>query len=459
MDDIAISVKNISKSYRMYSSPKEKLKELLHPFGKKYHKEFWALRDVFFEVKKGECVGIIGRNGSGKSTLLQLICGTLVPTSGDITVNGRISALLELGAGFNKEFSGRENVYVNGALMGFSREEMDARFQAITDFAGIGDFIDQPVKTYSSGMYVRLAFACAVNVDPDILVVDEALAVGDEAFQRKCFSRLSEFQKMGKTILFVSHSSGVVVELCNRALLFDQGELLLSGAPKSVATRYQKLVYAPSNKVSLLREEIRMLQAEQGENLQSEAVLEEDAESLADCEQNRKNKTKATSFYDPNLKPKSTISYESHGALIKEPHITSLKGDRVNVLIRREEYIYTYTVDFNEDAYNVYFGMLVKTITGLELGGMISHPHTAPINFIPKGTTKKQSFIFKCALVPGAYFLNAGVFGTVNGSGTYLHRLIDAAMFKVQPEKKLCATGIVDFGINGDTKAWGLDQK
>jgi lipopolysaccharide transport system ATP-binding protein len=442
--DIAISVKNLSKSFRMYPSPKDKLKELLHPFGKKYHQEFWALKDISYDIKKGECVGIIGKNGSGKSTLLQIICGVLQPTSGEAKVKGRISALLELGAGFNRAFTGRENVYMNGALMGFSQEEMDEKFHAIAEFADIGEFIDQPVKTYSSGMYVRLAFACAVNIDPDILIVDEALSVGDEAFQRKCFSRILDFQKRGKTILFVSHTATVIVELCNRAILFDQGELLLIGPPKPVVARYQKFIYAPADKLLLLREDIRALQGSISDQVQDAArtALNELKGSKDPAQE---GKTRRNAFYDPHLVPKSTIFYESHGAFIRDPCITSLKGEKVNNLIRGEQYIYTYIVDFREDAYNVHFGMLIKTVTGLELGGMVSHPHTAPIEFIPKGTTKKQSFVFRCALVPGAYFLNAGVFGTVNGSGTYLHRLIDAAMFKVQPEENLCTTGTVDF--------------
>ena len=237
--DVAISVKNLSKSFRMYPSPKEKLKELLHPFGKKYHQEFWALKDVSVEVKKGECIGIIGRNGSGKSTLLQIICGVLQPTTGEAKVNGRISALLELGAGFNKDFTGRENVYMNGALMGCSREEMDERFEVIADFADIGDFIEQPVKTYSSGMYVRLAFACAVNVDPDILIVDEALSVGDMFFQAKCMTKMKKMIDSGITLLFVSHSTGTIKSLCKNAMLLESGEMIeFSSAEKVVETYF-----------------------------------------------------------------------------------------------------------------------------------------------------------------------------------------------------------------------------
>jgi len=225
--DMAISVKNLRKSFRMYPSPKDRIKEMLHPFNKKYHTEFLALKDVSFEVKKGECIGIIGKNGSGKSTLLQVLCGILQPTAGEIVVRGRISALLELGAGFSPQFTGRENVYLSGAIMGFTKEEMSERFEKIVGFADIGEFINQPVKTYSSGMYLKLAFACAVNVDPDILVIDEALAVGDVFFQQKCFAKIREIISRGTTCLFVSHDTQILTNLSDRIILLDEGRLNL----------------------------------------------------------------------------------------------------------------------------------------------------------------------------------------------------------------------------------------
>jgi lipopolysaccharide transport system ATP-binding protein len=240
--DVAISVKNLSKSFRMYSSPKERMKELLHPFGKKYHQAFWALKNVSFEVKQGETVGIIGQNGSGKSTLLQILCGVLKPTEGEVNVNGRISALLELGAGFNPEFTGRDNVYMNGALMGFTKEEMDERFDAIASFADIGEFIEQPVKTYSSGMFVRLAFATAINVDPDVLIVDEALAVGDAKFQFKCYGKFHEFINAGKTIIFVTHDTNAVLKHSDHAILIEKGAVLKSGDPNRVVNYYLELI-------------------------------------------------------------------------------------------------------------------------------------------------------------------------------------------------------------------------
>ena len=237
-DSIAISIQDVTKTYRLYDSAQQRLKEALHPFRKKYHHDFQALRNVSFEVPKGQTFGILGRNGSGKSTLLQIICGILQPTSGSITTNGRISALLELGAGFNPEFTGRSNVYMNGALMGFSRDEMNAQMESIEDFADIGEFIDQPAKTYSSGMYVRLAFACAINVKPDLLIVDEALSVGDVFFQQKCYAKIREIIASGTTCLFVSHDTQAIMNICDHAILLRNGEIDFQGAPEEAVSRY-----------------------------------------------------------------------------------------------------------------------------------------------------------------------------------------------------------------------------
>ncbi len=240
---IAIAVEGVSKKFRLFNSPKERLKEALHPFKKRYHREFWALNDVSFEVAKGATVGIVGRNGSGKSTLLQVICSVLHPTSGKVTVNGRISALLELGAGFNPELTGRANVFLHGTVMGLSRDEVKKRIPLIEDFADIGEFFDQPVKTYSSGMFVRLAFAAAINVDPDILIVDEALAVGDAKFQYKCFNKFLDFQRERKTILFVSHSTESIVKHCDYAILLEKGRVIENGNPKVITDYYLDLLF------------------------------------------------------------------------------------------------------------------------------------------------------------------------------------------------------------------------
>ena len=238
--DIAISVKGLGKSYHIYKKPQDRLKQSFLWGRKKLYEDFWALKDVSFEVKRGETVGIIGRNGSGKSTLLQIICGTLKPTQGEVEVNGRIAALLELGSGFDPEFTGKENVYLNAAILGLKGEEIDERYESIIEFADIGDFIDQPVKTYSSGMYVRLAFAVAANVDPDILVVDEALSVGDIAFQQKCFHRITTLQEKGVTVLLVAHDTLLINNYCAKALYLKQGRGVALGDAENITEAYIK---------------------------------------------------------------------------------------------------------------------------------------------------------------------------------------------------------------------------
>jgi len=373
--------------------------------------------------------------------LLQMICGTLNPTSGNIQTNGRIAALLELGSGFNPEFTGRENVYMNASVLGLSNEEIDARFDDIAVFAEIGEFIEQPVKTYSSGMMVRLAFAVAINVDPEILIVDEALSVGDELFQRKCFSRIESIRASGATILFVSHSGGQIVELCDRAVLMDAGEKLAVGLPKQIVGRYQKLLYAPADKREIIREQIRRTEEQLATTTnQIESATQEHHAPIVQAQEQQES-------FDPNLKPSSTIEYESHGAYIETQALLTLAGEKVNNLVRGGNYRYTYAVRFINSASKVRFGMLIKTTSGLELGGGISA--TSAGDYVPyaeAGSTYQVEFRFRCALNTGVYFLNAGVVGDINGNEIFLHRLIDIAMFRVLPDSENLATGIVDFG-------------
>lgn len=248
MSDIAIQVKNVSKMYKLYDRPSDRLRDELGFSKKKRYKEHYALHDVSFEVKKGEAVGIIGTNGSGKSTILKIITGVLNPTAGEVSIDGRISALLELGAGFNMEYTGIENVYLNGTMIGFSREEIDAKLQDILDFADIGEFIHQPVKSYSSGMFVRLAFAVAINIDPEILIVDEALSVGDVFFQMKCYKKFEEFKEQGKTIVFVSHDLSSISKYCDRVVLLNKGIKRAEGSPKDMVNLYKKILVGVDGK-------------------------------------------------------------------------------------------------------------------------------------------------------------------------------------------------------------------
>lgn len=457
--DIAIDVKNISKCYLIYAHPQDRLKQSIYPRlqrllggpSKSYFNEFWALKDISFSVNKGETVGIVGRNGSGKSTLLQIICGTLNATSGAVKSNGRIAALLELGSGFNPEFTGRENVYLNGAVLGLDKEEIGERFDDIATFADIGEFIDQPVKTYSSGMMVRLAFAVAINVEPQILVVDEALSVGDELFQRKCFSRIEAIKKKGATILFVSHSGSTIIELCDRAILLDAGEKLAMNSPKSIVGQYQKLIYALPDKQEAIREEIRASNV----NCQSSLLpctLGSPTVNTVDIKHGFKNND-PEEIFEPNLKPQSTMEFEPHGAYIESPEILTLSGEKVNCLIRGKSYRYRYKVKFDKGATNVRFAMLIKTISGLELGGALSAPNIKQsISYVAPGTAATVEFRFACHLNPGSYFLNAGVTGMRENEETYLHRVLDIFIFKVLPLSGNTATAIIDFDCSPEIR-------
>ncbi|MBC6479863.1 MAG: ABC transporter ATP-binding protein [Hormoscilla sp. GM7CHS1pb] len=440
MSEIAISLKKISKCFQRYARPADRLKQLLFP-GKSLAQKFWALRDLDLEVPKGQTLGIVGRNGSGKSTLLQIIAATLTPTTGAVEVQGRISALLELGSGFNPEFTGRQNVFFNGQLLGLSRRDIEDKFDDIAAFADIGDFLEQPVKTYSSGMFVRLAFAVATSAEPDILIVDEALSVGDEAFQRKCFARIQDIRDRGGTILFVSHAAATIVELCDRAILLDGGEMLLQGTPKFVVSKYQEFIYAPGDRVASLRQELRQA----NDKLLAETNLIIESKNI---HLNGNLEEETPEFYDPSLNPENTISYISRGAKIINPGITTIAtGQLVNHLIGRREYLYSYEVRFLRPAQNVRFGMLIKTVSGLELGGASYSLFFHEIVDFEAEQVVKVKFKFHCMLHPGVYFLNAGVSGMVDGEFVYLARCIDAAIFRVKSQEKSCGNGTIDFKI------------
>lgn len=338
--EIAIKVENLSKCYQIYEQPRDRLKQALYPkfqklFGlteKQYFSEFWALRDISFEVKKGESVGIIGRNGSGKSTLLQIITGTLSASTGKVTTQGRIAALLELGSGFDPDFTGRENVYLNGALLGISHQEIDARFDSIAAFADIGEHLDQPVKTYSSGMLVRLAFAVQVQVEPDILIVDEALAVGDALFQKRCFQRIERLVSNGTTVLFVSHEQESVRTLTNRALLLKDGRSRAWGLSSDVVLEYRRLLH--EEETTYLSSLVNEIAASKSKEAEENIVVDENA-----------SRSEKMSFGDGGVKILSvhTLSAENQACNIFYPgqdlkiKITcqsSIKISNLNVAVR-----------------------------------------------------------------------------------------------------------------------------
>jgi lipopolysaccharide transport system ATP-binding protein len=418
--DLALRARDLGKIYHVYTHPADRLKQMFWPGRKKFYREFVAVRGVDLDIMSGETVGIVGRNGSGKSTLLRLICGTLERSSGELDVRGHIAPILTLGAGFNPEFTGRENVILNATILGLERREIKERLQSIIDFAAIGDYFDQPVKTYSSGMYSRLAFAVAINADPDILVVDEVLAVGDEAFIRKCFARIEEIKKQGSTILFVSHSSASVIELCDRAILLEDGERLLTADPKTVVSWYHKLLYSPPDQGAQIADEIRALDgaSKAGADSGVEAANEtEEGESLG--------------HFDPNLQPESTVEYGDRTAMIRDVRILDANGREVNVLRRSHSYTFAYEVDFEEAAEFVRFGMMFKLPTGFELAGQASHSAMEAIEKVPAGACAALRFQFRTDVTPGVYFMNAGVLAIRDGEETYLHRILDAFMCRV----------------------------
>lgn len=428
-----IEIRDLSKCYKIFNKPQDRLKQSIVGDKKKYYKEFWALKNISLNVKKGETFGIVGKNGSGKSTLLQIIARTLSQTSGTVKSDGKIAALLELGSGFNPDFTGKENIYMNGTILGLSNNEIDDFYDEIVNFADIGDYINQPISTYSSGMVVRLAFAVQAIVPKDILIVDEALAVGDELFQKKCFNKIQEFKDSGGTILFVSHSGGTVIELCDRAMLLDSGECLLIGGSKDVVNTYQRLMYTSGEKKNEIRNEIIQMQNTftLSDNLKtSETTYKRDTDFYEE-------------LYDPNLKPKDTLRYETKYAEISDVKIVNSKDKIVNILKSGDMYLYKYKVKFYSDWNTVKFGMLIKTISGFELGGCA----TEEFKLFKKGSEYEVVFQFTPKLNIGTYFLNAGVSAiTAESEEVYLDRLIDAAAFKIMECNKNM-TAVVDFDI------------
>jgi len=409
-NDIAISVKNLSKKYRLYDSPKHRLKEALHPFRKSYHRDFWVLRNINLDIPRGSTFGIVGQNGSGKSTLLQVICGILQPTEGNVQTNGRISALLELGSGFNKAFTGRENVYMQGAIMGIERKEMEERFDRIAEFADIGYFIDQPVKTYSSGMFVRLAFACAINVDPDILIVDEALAVGDAMFKRRCYRRLEDFQKSGRTILFVSHDLGTVMGICNMAAFLDKGRIVQIGKSKDIVNAYSKVL------------------------AEREAEYASRVRGVIKEEQIQKT--------DERLITPGKLHFGSGGASILDLKILNIQREETKVLHAGEKYTFMTTVHFNKDVDEPSFGINITTTNGLEVYSPSTSAAKIPIDPIKANSTVVTEFEMVIDLTSGNYFVNVNIAEFLPGNRVFLDRYLDMLNFKVINEVPF--NGLVD---------------
>ena len=432
-EDIAISVNDVSKMYKLYDNPMDRLKESLGLSRKKKYKEHYALNHVSFQVHKGETVGIIGTNGSGKSTILKIITGVLSPTGGEVSVNGRISALLELGAGFNGEYSGLENVYLNGSMIGFSREEIDAKLQSILDFADIGEFIHQPVKTYSSGMFVRLAFAVAINIDPEILIVDEALSVGDVFFQAKCYRKFEEFKEMGKTILFVSHDLSSIGKYCDRVVLLNKGEKLAEGGAKDMVNLYRRVLVNQYDDADL---EEGAENAEAGQDGQlTDGTAGENVSKKEHAGGGRAMKDSL------NLNPK-VLEYGSKLGEIVDFAIRDDTGMITNVIEKGKEFSVQMKVRFQADVNDPIFAFTLKDLKGTEITGTNTMYEHTPVKPQKAGDVREITFKQIMPLEAGEYMLCLGCTGYKDGDFTVFHRLYDVCNLTVITDKK--AVGYFD---------------
>jgi lipopolysaccharide transport system ATP-binding protein len=454
-NDIVIRLKGVSKMYKLFDNKVDRMKEALHPLKKKYHKPFYALNNIDLEVKRGEILGIVGVNGSGKSTLLKIISGIIPATKGQVSVTGRVVPLLELGAGFNPEFTGLENIYFYNSIHGYTRKQTDAILDEILDFAEIGDFIHQPVKTYSSGMKARLAFAVSVNIDPDILILDEVLSVGDELFRRKCYARMEQFFKAGKTILFVSHNAQTINQLCTRAVMLDRGECILEGETKLITTYYQNYLFTKKEEQTVFRRKIIALNSST-EVIKKEILVQNIVnKTTRDCtihhqeNQNqqiitvdKKNLLKISntkSTYLPNFEPKTTTVIKNRDLRFYGLEILSECDKQSNVLAINEECKIRYYFEFEFDATDVFFAYTIKNEKGLVLVNCNTRSETTPI--IRKGTTCEVIWDFKCVLMPGTYFITIGT-GCQETNEAYM-QITDAMVFKVVSDKKLTYSGLI----------------
>lgn len=402
----AIDVKEVVKIYKLYDKPKDRIREAFG-FGKKQtHKLHYALNGVSLKIRRGETVGIIGTNGSGKSTILKIITGVLNPTSGEAVVQGRISALLELGAGFNMEYNGIENVYLNGTMMGFSEKEIDRKLPEILEFADIGDYVYQPVKTYSSGMFVRLAFAVAINIEPEILIVDEALSVGDVFFQAKCYHKFEEFKKLGKTIVFVSHDLSSISKYCDRVFLLNKGNLLGEGSPKEMIDAYKRVLVG----------QYEVPDHKEGQNLLGDEELQAAAGKA--------------SGINPEV-----LEYGTKQALIEEYYITDDRGVRTTAVIKGSAFTVHMRVRFTDHVPAPIFALSFKNVIGTEITGTNSMIEKAFLDSAEPGQVKNVAFTQRMTLQGGEYLISLGVTGYNGDTFEVYHRLYDTINITVVSDK------------------------
>lgn len=430
METIAIKVQNVSKMYKLYDKPTDRFKEALGLSKKQLYQEHYALRDVNFQINKGETVGIIGTNGAGKSTMLKIITGVLNPTMGEVEINGRISALLELGAGFNMEYTGIENIYLNGTMMGFSEEEIQSRLDDILSFADIGDFVHQPVKTYSSGMFVRLAFAVAINIDPEILIVDEALSVGDVFFQVKCYHKFEEFKKLGKTILFVSHDLGSISKYCDRVILLNKGVKKAEGAPKAIIDLYKQLMTKDENAVELDKPK---------EAVKSSSHSVQNAQNVQDG-QWKQYMTNNPQFLDYGEKHAEIVDYA----------ILDYRGEITSNIEKNTEFTIKMKVKFHKNLQEPIFAFTIKDLQGTEVTGTNTMYEDIAVGAVKDGEERIVEFKQNMNLQGRDYMLSLGCVGFFDNKFVVYHRLYDVCDIHVISDKN--TVGFYD--MNSTVKIW-----
>ena len=458
--EYAISVKDVTKVYKLYEKPIDRLKESVSPTHKNYHRDFYALNGLSFNVKKGETVGIIGTNGSGKSTILKIITGVLTPSTGQVQVNGKISALLELGAGFNMDYTGIENIYMNGTMMGYTKKEMEAKLDDILDFAEIGDFVYQPVKTYSSGMFVRLAFALAINVEPEILIVDEALSVGDVFFQSKCYRRMEEIRQSGTTILMVTHDMGSIIKYCDKVVLLHKGEFISQGTPGHMVDLYKKIL---AGQMDSLR-----AQLEQERREEELRVAEgRDGAKAGMSQGGGSGKAAVTPGGDPDaqmsdfsggmdlsgggkpllMKDQLTINYDrtEYGdgrAEIYDLGLLDERGNITNLLLKGEMFTIRERIRFNAEIQAPIFTFTIKDKMGTELTGTNTMFEGADIKPVKPGDAYTVEFTQKMTLQGGEYLLSMSCTGFEHGEHVVYHRLYNITNVTVISNKN--TVGVYD---------------
>ena len=440
---LAIEVDNVQKIYKLYDKPSDRMKEAFG-FGKKTkHKLHYALKGVDMKIYQGETVGIIGTNGSGKSTILKIITGVLNPTSGRVLVNGRISALLELGAGFNMEYNGIENVYLNGTMMGFSEKEIEAKLPEILSFADIGDYVYQPVKTYSSGMFVRLAFAVAINIEPEILIVDEALSVGDVFFQAKCYHKFEEFKKMGKTIVFVSHDLSSISKYCDRVYLLNQGNILGEGSPKAMIDTYKRVLVGQYDGPESVGEETASL------------LDDEDLQRAAAQKADEKGTDASQASMEARGQNPNALEYGTKQAQIEGFYITDDRGVPTNAILKGSMFTIHMRVRFMDHIPAPIFAFSVKNVIGVEITGTNTMIEKAFLDSVEPGEVKNVTFTQKMNLQGGEYLLSLGVTGYNQDTFEVYHRLYDALNITVVSDKN--TVGYYD--MDSETKVWDAEEK